>query len=96
MIKIESNFFKRQANVHPSIVHFEKEEDGWHYVDEMYLSSDKNIQDEINKFIQISAEQPALIEAVGPNIFVVNNNMFKIKNSNQKFNVLNGKVAVHV
>jgi hypothetical protein len=96
MIKIESNFFKKQANVHPSIVHFEKEEDGWHYVDEMYLSSEERAQDEINKFIQRSVEQPSLIESAGPNVFVVSNSMFKVKNSNQKFSVLNGKVEVHV
>jgi hypothetical protein len=96
MIKIESNYFKKQANVQMSIVHFEQDADGWHYVDESYVDPSRNEEDQINSFIENSISKSMNLKEAGQNIFVSDQDMFKLKNSNKKFTIKNGKVTVHV
>jgi hypothetical protein len=96
MLKIESNYFKKQANVQMSIVHFEQDADGWHYVDEFYIDTSDNEEEQINSFIQNSVGKNLNLNEVGQNIFVSDQDMFKLKNSSKKFTVKNGRVTAHV
>lgn len=95
MIKIESNSFIKQSAISLSVVHFEKDDDGWHYVDEFYINSNQNQDQQINNFIINSVETAANLHEVGPNIFASDMDMFKIKNSQKRFSINNGKVVAH-
>lgn len=96
MIKIESNSFTKQSAINLSVVHFEKDDDDWHYVDELYINSDQNQEQQINDFISSSTEMVTNLKEVGPNVFGSDVDMFKIKNSQKRFSINNGKVVSHV
>jgi len=95
MIKIESNYFTKKSAINISVVHFEKDDNEWNYIDELYIHSDKNQEQQINDFIRNSGKIVSNLTEVEPNVFASDTDMFKIKNSKKRFLINNGKVVGH-